>query len=128
MNRFDRLTLATVLAASAAIAGCGRNDDWQASNGAARVCVDAQGRRVTDEECGRPRTGGGVSPFLWYYLGTLNHQNAPAFGQTAYGGSFIPTNGVTYRSATPTGVVRSGFGETAARIGSFGRGFGGGGE
>ncbi len=121
MKTIDRFTLTTVLAVSAAVSGCGRHDDWQASNGPSRVCVDAQGRRVSDDTCQAPRTGGGVSPFLWYYLGSLNRQGGPAIGQVARGGSFIPTNGLRYNALAPNGVVRSGFGAMAARLGSFGR-------
>ena len=125
MKTFDHLTLATVLAvASAMVAGCddhNTNNDWQASNGPTRVCVDKDGKRVADDQCAPVRTGGGgfgANPFLWYYLGTLNRgYGVPGYGGFVGGGSYQPAAGVSYGAAPAAGIARGGFGGTAHSTG-----------
>lgn len=127
MRKFEGLGLSAVLAVAAVVSGCDRSDDWQASAGPTRVCVDHQGRRVPDSDCAPVATGhgGGVNPFLWYYLGTLQgrRDGAPGVGGVVRGGSYTPEAGVSYRSAPAEGIARGGFGGTAE---SFGGAHGGG--
>lgn len=128
-SRTTALRLTAVLAvASAAAAGCERKDDWQGSSNATRVCVDYQGHRVPDDQCAAPRPAGGVSPFLWYYLGTQAARQGygvPAVGGFVAGGGYTPQAGTAYTAAPATGISRGGFGGTARSFGGLG---GGGGE
>ncbi len=117
-----------VLAVAGAISGCDRPKDpgWDASAGPARVCVDQQGKRVPEDQCMQGHAGGGVSPFLWYYLGSLGRGGyAPGYGGLVGGGSYQPRPGVIYGAVPPSGIVRGGFGATARSFGGLG-GFGAG--
>ena len=129
MRKFDRSSLAVVLAVAGAMSGCDRQDrGWEAATGPTRVCADAQGRRVSDDQCATHREGGGVSPFLWYYLGTLNRgSGVPPVGGALTGGSYRPAAGVSYAAAPASGIARGGFGATARSFGGVG-GEGGAGE
>lgn len=129
MTKFDSLSLATVLAVAAAVtAGCDDDKDkgWDAAAGPTRVCVDAQGKRVPENQCAVPRTGGGVSPFLWYYLGAMTAQRnyVPGYGGVVGGGSFTPAAGTAYGMAPAEGIARGGFGGTARSFGGVGEGVG----
>jgi hypothetical protein len=121
MKKFEGLGLTTVLAVSAAVlGGCDKDNGWGAAQQPTRVCVDAQGHRVPEDQCERPH-GGGVSPFLWYYLGSLNRNyGAPGYGGVVTGGSFRPAPGVAYGFAPSTGIARGGFGGTAGSFGGLG--------
>jgi len=102
--------------ATAFVTGCERKpaDQWEASAGPARVCADLRGQRVDDDRCNEPHVGVGSSPFLWYYLGTLNRPTRlPPYGAMVGGGSYSPAPGVFYRDAP----VRGGFGGFAERLG-----------
>jgi hypothetical protein len=122
MRRFAYTALTALLAATSLLAGCEQTDPSQATAKPAQVCVDAQQRRVSDDDCLTPRPGGGA--VAWYYLTTVAGQNAPAIGDAATGGSYIPTNGLVYHSATETGVVRTGVAETLAKTRTFVKTFG----
>lgn len=120
--------VAVLLVSSALTSGCDRkNQEWSAA-GPTRYCVDQQGRRVPDDQCGRTHAGGGVSPFLWYYLGSMAGRRSyvPALGGYAAGGGYAPIGGVRYGApvfgargvSAAGGVARGGFGVIAAGIGA----------
>lgn len=99
MTRQKTFGLLLVPAVSAALLtlGCGGSDP-------SRVCVDAQGRRVSDGECDDNRPGG--HPFThWYYIS--HGGSVPAMGGTAGSGSGISG------ASNPAGVSRGGFGSSA---------------
>jgi hypothetical protein len=113
MRRFEGVTLTTVLAVAAAVTGCHKDNDWQASAGPTRVCVDASGARVPEAQCAPAAAHiGGVNPFVWYYLGTLNSRPnyVPPYGGYVSGGSLSPARGVNYSAAPAGGISRGGFG------------------
>ena len=125
MRKFETLSLTMVLAVAGALSGCDRKEDkgWDSAGAPTRVCVDQQGRRVPEDQCGAPRTtGGGVSPFLWYYLGTLGRGSyAPGYGGLVGGGSYRPSPSVSYGAAPAEGgIARGGFGATAHSFGGLG--------
>ncbi len=124
MRKFEPLSLTIVLAVAGALSGCDRHEDkgWDAAGEPTRVCVDQQGKRVPESQCGAEHTGGGVSPFLWYYLGTLGRgAYAPGYGGLVGGGSYRPTPGVAYGAAPAAGgILRGGFGGTAHSFGGVG--------
>ncbi len=127
------LKITTALAATLLAAGCQQQPDngWTADRDTA-VCVDRAGKRVPDAQC--PRTAyagqsGGVSPFLWYYLG--RSASVPYYGEPVRGGSFAMRPGSSYSRApaftavTRAGAIsRGGFGSSAH--GGEGGGHGGG--
>ena len=124
MKKID-LVLTGALASAILLAGCDRHDDWTAQRDTA-VCVDRQGNRVPDAQCGRPAGyGGGGNAFLWYYLG--RNSPIPPYGARAYGGGFTRTSGATYFHAPVStdltaeqAVSRGGFGESAHAFGEAG--------
>jgi hypothetical protein len=123
MKKFDGASLTVALAVAGALSGCDQHQDngWQASSGPTRVCVDQQGHRVADDQCAPQHQGGGVSPFLWYYLGTLNRSTGvPGYGGVVTGGAFTPSPGVRYGAAPASGIARGGFGGTASSFGGVG--------
>jgi hypothetical protein len=125
IRKFEGVGLTAVLAVSAAISGCGRGDDWQASAGPARVCVDSQGQRVGDQNCAtRPGEGSGTI-HSWYYLSNawVRESGIPPVGGAVSGGSYIPVSGVSYGHAPVGGIARGGFGGTGE---GGGEGHGGG--
>ena len=120
--------VAVLLVSSALTGGCDRrNQEWSA-DGPTRYCVDQQGRRVPDGQCGRTYAGGGASPFLWYYLGSMAGRRSyvPALGGSAAGGGYAPMGGVRYgapvfggRGVSGAGsVARGGFGGIGAGMGA----------
>jgi hypothetical protein len=125
MKKFESLGLTTVLAVSAAVLGaCDKDNGWDSAQQPTRVCVDAQGHRVPEDQCARPHAGG-VSPFLWYYLGTLNRgYGVPGYGGLVGGGSFRAAPGTAYGFAPASGISRGGFGGTAGSFGGAGEGAG----
>jgi hypothetical protein len=113
LSKFDGARLAGVLAAaSAVLAGCDRNNGWEGSSNAARVCVDRENHRVPEAQCAAPQSGG-VSPFLWYYV-TRSAMGGymPGYGGYVGGGSYAPMRGVSYGAAPAGGIARGGFGGT----------------
>ncbi|WP_375383022.1 hypothetical protein [uncultured Sphingomonas sp.] len=115
------LKITTALAATLLAAGCQRQDNgWTADRDTA-ICVDRSGKRVPDAQC--PRTaeaghGGGVSPFLWYYLGRSSV--VPYYGDPVRGGSFTGRAGTSYGRAPAevamtrsAAISRGGFGSSA---------------
>lgn len=124
MRKFETLSLTMVLAVAGALTGCDRREDkgWDAAGEPSRVCVDQQGKRVPENECAPAHTGGGVSPFLWYYLGTLNRGGyAPGYGGLVSGGSYRASPGLSYVAAPAEGgIARGGFGGTAHSFGRLG--------
>ena len=129
MNAEKKISLVAVLLVSSALtASCDRgNQEWSA-DGPTRYCVDQQGRRVPDEQCGRTYAGGGVNPFLWYYLGSMAGRRSyvPAMGGYAAGGGYAPVAGVRYGAPAFGGrgfsgassVARGGFGGIGAGMGA----------
>ena len=124
MRSFETLSLTMVLAVAGALSGCDRQEDkgWDSAAQPTRVCVDQQGKRVPENECATQHTGVGVSPFLWYYLGTLGRGSyAPSYGGMVTGGSYRASPGVSYGAAPAAGgIVRGGFGGTAHSFGGLG--------
>jgi hypothetical protein len=117
----DGFRLTAVLAVSGAfLAGCDdHSHDWQASTGPVRVCTDLRGQRVPDDQCAAPYHGVGASPFLWYYLGSLNQRSmVPPLGVPVTGGSYNPAPGVAYHGTAS--ITRGGFGGLAALHGGDG--------
>jgi hypothetical protein len=123
IRKFEGVRLTAVVAVSAALASCGRGDDWQASAGPARVCVDNQGRREPDQYCAT-NGGGSGTMHSWYYLSEpwVRSSGVPGVGAPVAGGSYMPVSGVGYRAAPPGGVTRGGFGGTAEGVGGHGAG------
>ncbi len=116
-----------MLAVSAALSACNRGDDWQASAGPARVCVDGQGHRLADEDCrsgGGGHGGGSAAIKAWYYLSrpTVAERGVPGVGDLVTGGSSTPLAGVSYQAAPARGIARGGFGGTAEGAGGHGGG------
>lgn len=118
------LTITTAIAAALLASGCGRRepepDGWTAQTDTA-ICTDREGRRVPDDKCPRQTVastthhGGGVSPFLWYFLG--RSAVIPPYGERARGGSFGGVAGMRYaRAPANTAVTRAG----AVSRGGFG--------
>ena len=118
------LTLMAGLAAACSAAACSSGDDagqrtasgeWGEGEPAeTRYCADsATGRVVSNDECARPRTGGGFYPFLWYYGGrTMMGANGATY---VTGASRTPT----VRAPGSRGTIsRGGFGATAGRTGT----------
>ncbi len=99
---------------SSLLSGCDRaqNRDWQ-------VCVDAQGRRIADSNCGHSGGYGG-----WAYINRGG--SAPKIGENVRGASASPTGGVSYGAVPEGGVARGGFGGTGESAGGEGGGHGGG--
>ncbi len=121
------MSLTAVLAVSAALGACGRsgggNGDWQASTSSARICVDAQGRRLSDQICegtGEPYVGG----HSWYFIpgAYVKSNGVPRVGADASGGALQPSSGVSYVEAPPYGIARGGFGATGEAAGAHGAG------
>lgn len=127
MNAERKISLVAVLLVSSALtAGCDRHNQEWSSGEPTRYCVDRQGRRVPDDQCGRTYAGGGASPFLWYYLGSMAGRRSyvPAMGGYAAGGGYAPIAGVRY-GAPASGargfsgaVARGGFGGIGAAMGA----------
>ena len=123
-------SLTAVILVSSALAGaaaCSRpqvgEQGW--NQGPSRYCTDRRtGVRVPESECAPGAYhGGGVSPFLFYYLGTLNSRTYVPIGGRAFGGGYAPVSGVSYRGA-PTVSAASFSAARAASVSARG-GFGG---
>jgi hypothetical protein len=123
VKKFECFRLTMVLTVAGALSGCDSHKDqgWEASTGPTRVCVDQQGKRVPEDQCGADHPAGGrVSPFLWYYLGSLNRGGyAPGYGRAVSGGSYQPRPGVVYSAPSQNGIARGGFGATARSFGGL---------
>jgi hypothetical protein len=62
------------------------------------ICVDRNsGVRVSEQQC--HYGSGGMSPFVWYYLGA--HAIMPYYGQHFMGGSYYGQRGVRYGIPSP---------------------------
>jgi hypothetical protein len=104
-----------------------------------RLCVDGSKRVVADERCedkdrngatgtyagaaantGSTGThgGGGISPFMWYYIGNTVGRSYPV-GSTVSNGSYIAPAKSSFYSSKGT-VVRGGFGHSAVGHGTTG--------
>lgn len=89
IKRSKIVRLTTMVAASAAVVGCGSsqpngwddNGNYIAQRDTA-ICT-RNGVRVDDDQCKR---GGHGSAFMWYYLGRSS--TVPYHGETVRGGSF----------------------------------------
>ena len=111
MKIIDKAALVTVLAVAAGLlGGCGRQD--------VRVCADASGWRLPDDDCTRYSTGGGGSGG-WLYI---NGGGAPAVGERVQGGSTFPKAGARYGAAPEGGIGRGGFGGSGEGFGAHGSG------
>lgn len=115
MTSFDKTTLASVLAISAALlAGCDDHDG-------VRICGDGYGRRLPDASCQSSGAHGGTG---WIYV---RSGNAPAVGGAITDGTRAPEADAHYGAAPEGGVSRGGFGGTGEGGGGEGGGHGGGG-
>lgn len=123
---------AVLLVSSALAVGCERKEQEWSAAGPTRYCVDHEGRRAPDDQCGRTYAGGGGNPFLWYYLGSMvgRRSYVPAMGGRASGGGYSPVGGVRYGAPALAargffgGVTRGGFGGVGAGLGGLGLGAG----
>lgn len=133
MNKQLSMT-AAMAAALLALPGCSRDKGWEevtADNDTA-VCVDKEGKRVEDAQCMRQNTahsGGGVSPFLWYYLG--RNSRVPYYGDSVRdtrfaGGSYQARAGGNYMLAPSEANVTRSAAVSRGRMGSRGSYFGSG--
>jgi hypothetical protein len=108
----NRFSLALVPAVSSALIafGCGRSHETPPAglvDNSARACVDAQGRRVADDQCRDDLpTNRSPSFYHWYY--------------GSRGGAFVPIGGFVGgpsfshgSTSHPSSVTRGGFGSSA---------------
>ena len=127
-----RLNITLAAAGAVLLTACGRsNDDWNGNQLAQQdtvICTDRDGNRVPDSECEHRGTGG-VSPFLWYYLG--RSASLPYYGEHVRGGSFTRTANATYFHAPAStsmtrsaAISRGGLGSSARSFGGSHGGFG----
>lgn len=80
-----QLSFATSVAAALSISACGP----QQQRAGSRVCTDASGKRIPDQNC--RRTGGIGGAALWYYGGAaLARSN---YGEKVSGGSHTAPRG-----------------------------------
>src|SRR5688500_17229099 len=100
--------------AAACADGSSRPNDGSGTFTAAdtvRRCVDAEHRVVSDEECTRPRTGGGYYPYFFFFGGRTFAQG---------GGTYVSGGSRTMPSIRGP-VTRGGFGASSrARTGAIG--------
>ena len=88
MNVETKFSLVAVLLVSSALtASCDRGNQGWSADGPTRYCVDRQDRRVAEDQCGRRYAGGGTSPFLYYYLGSIagRRSSVPRIGGAGLG-------------------------------------------
>ena len=97
-RRRNRFKLVLVPAVSAALLafGCDR------SPASTRICVDPQGRRLPDGQCGDPRYQSGFHH--WYYLSR---------GGVVPVGAFVHGSSSHFSSSRSGSVSRGGFGSSA---------------
>jgi hypothetical protein len=104
----NRFKLALVPAVSSALLafGCGRPQPAATSSDSSRVCIDAQGRRVADDQC-RDDFPSNRSPtfYHWYHN---SYGGFVPIGGFVSGHSFSPGS-----SSHPSSVTRGGFGSSA---------------
>jgi hypothetical protein len=100
-NRF-RLALVPAVSSAMLAFGCGRPQQASPAATASRVCVDAQGLRVSDDQCRDDRP----TFYHWYY--------------STHGGAIVPIGGAIFGSSSrhdsssrPSSVTRGGFGSSA---------------
>lgn len=126
--------IAVTAGLAAALTGCSSTDpDSAEANGTdtktdyVQVCQDKNtGQRTEDEKCEDGEhdhtNHAGASPFLWYYLGMMNHSNSyvPAVGSRLSGGTTDrPGSGLSNRAAREGGNYYS----SATRFNGTGRDF-----
>jgi hypothetical protein len=135
-----QLSMTTALAAAlVSLPGCSSNDGWNDDVVADRdtaICVDKEGNRVDDGQCGQRNAyhGGGGSgvgtAFLWYYLG--RNSAVPYYGESVRNpryaglGSYQPRSGVSYADAPSASRMTRSAAVSRGGLGSHGRSFGGG--
>ena len=133
-----QLTMTTAMAAAlVSLPGCSSNDGWNDDVVADRdtaICVDKDGNRVADSQCGQRTVyhggGGGGNAFLWYYLG--RNSAVPYYGESIHStryagrGSFTPSAGVSYADAPAASRMTRSAAVSRGGLGSHGRSFGGG--
>ena len=122
------LLYTTSLAAALLIGGCGNNSSNAYASQPTAVCVNQQGQRVSDAQCGGGYHGGGSNPFLWYYIG--RNSTVPYYGERAMGGGYTRTPNATYyhapsesnmsRATAMSTTSRGGFGSSAHSYGGSG--------
>ena len=116
MKKSRTITL-TLMASLAAACSDGRSRAGTAGDGSftaadtVRRCVDAEQRVVSDEECTRPRTGGGFYPYFFMFGGRTITQ----------GGRTYVSGGSRTMPMIRGPVTRGGFGSSSrARAGAVG--------
>jgi len=96
MNDSKRSTTVTLgLVSALAAVGCGGGGEESFSDDSARHCVDTRTDKVVEERaCATGHRGAGMSPFLYYYGGTLIGRSY--YGSRLQGYSRAPIRGRTY--------------------------------
>lgn len=117
-RRIDYSVLRVTAATSAALLAAGCGGGTMIADQPTRVCVDDLGRRVADASCSSGRATGGGGAHAYYYG---RGDRVPDVGETARGGSRLPTSGTSYSTPSEGSVSRGGFGRSASV-----HGFGGG--
>jgi hypothetical protein len=116
-----RVPLVSALAAAALAAGCGSSSQaqgWQ-------TCVDraagtAVAQQYCDDEARRPSAPGYTPHYFWYYYPHSYYWNAPTIGSRVPVGGSYSARPFASTPMARTGVVRGGFGSTAAGHSSSG--------
>lgn len=132
-----QLAMTTAMAAALiSLPGCSSNNGWDDDVVADRdtaICVDRDGKRVDDSQCGQRTVyhgGGGGNAFLWYYLG--RNSAVPYYGESIRNqryaglGSYEPRAGVNYAEAPVASRMTRSAAVSRGGLGSYGRSFGGG--
>lgn len=109
MKKFSLPLTTAISAAMLASAGCSSDKEWQASENT-RVCVDASGNRMPEDQCRNQPSGGA---FRWYYISRGGY--VPGYYGGVSGGSYSPAaSAESYAPApaeAPAGAItRGGFG------------------
>ncbi|MFC7378811.1 hypothetical protein [Brevundimonas sp. GCM10030266] len=94
------LSFATGVAAALSITACQQQPAQQQAS--TRICTDADGKRIPDENC--HRSGGGAgSAALWYFGAAALARTA--YGQRASGGSYTAPESSRGFGATARGTA-----------------------
>jgi hypothetical protein len=121
------LKITTAIPAALLAGACSQQDDgWgTVADRDTAICTDRSGHRVPDADC-QQHASGGVSPFLWYYLG--RRSAVPYYGDPVSGGSYQRAIGSTYYRAPAESSMTRSAAISRGGFGSSAEGHGGGGE
>lgn len=87
-----------------ALAACGPSNNqnqqqaWNDGNSSVQVCMNkTTGQRIPDDQCQQASyNNGGISPFVWFYLGSQMAVPAYYSAIPSYYGSYAPMRGYHY--------------------------------